>query len=70
MLKETGIAILFRQLLCGWNFFVKIMSQQTCVWCDTIFVKKFQMNYTCATFGTREYISEQSISDKKDRRLR
>ena len=38
-----------------WNFFTKIVSQQTCVLFDTIFVKKFQMKDTCVTFGSREY---------------
>ena len=38
-----------------WNFFTNIVSQQTYVLFDTIFVKKFQMNHTYVTFGTREY---------------
>ena len=41
-----------------WNFFTKIVSQQTCVLYETCFVKKFQMNQPVVTFGTREYASE------------
>ena len=38
-----------------WNFFTKHVSYKTHVCCDTIFVKKFQMNQPVVTFGTREY---------------
>ena len=57
--------------------FYKLFSYKTHVCCDTIFVKKFQMNQPVVTFGTREYlgsgigkivlamISRNSIARKK-----
>ena len=44
-----------------WNFFTKIVSQQTCVLYETCFVKKFQMSQRVVTFGTREYMLVKTL---------
>ena len=45
-----------------WNFFTKIVSQQTCVLYETFFVKKFQMNEPVVPFAPESMVEGDTIA--------